>query len=139
MGRSLCNRAAGATCRRSQEATSAGGATTLQGPLKAIPDPDTPYGFAAWNAVEPHTAISTLRRESRYELNMRYAGMHQTNGLYCFEPVTFRWHAFYKGASGAPIADPTGLIVSMLVVGDQEQKFLWGIPLATHATKLVAP
>jgi hypothetical protein len=72
------------------------------------------------------------------ELNMRYVGIDPKNELYRFEPVNFRGHDFYEGASGAPIADPTGLIVSMLVGGDKDGRFLWGVPLATHATKLLA-
>jgi hypothetical protein len=110
-----------------------------QGPLDTVPDSDTPYGFAAWNYVEPHEVIGKLVREPRYELNLRYVGIHPSNGLYQFEPARpFRGHEYYKGASGAPIADPTGLIVSMLVGGHKEENCLWGIPLAAHAMKLMA-
>jgi hypothetical protein len=112
--------------------------TVYQGPLDTIPEPDLPYGFAAWNNVEAHLARSTLRRESCYELNLRYLGIDPKNHLYRFEPVTFQGHEYYQGASGAPIADPTGLIVSMLVGGNKKGTVLWGVPLATHAKKLMA-
>jgi hypothetical protein len=109
-----------------------------QGPLDSIPDLDLSYGFAAWNNVEAHKAISTLRREGRCELNMRYLGIDPHNHLHRFEPVKFQGDAYYQGASGAPIADPTGLVVSMLVGGSDSQKCLWGLPLAEHAVTLMA-
>ena len=113
---------------------------TYIAPLDAVPDPETAYGFAAWNNVEAHPMISTLRRESRYEFAMRFVGIHPKNKLYLFEPAReFQGHEYYEGASGAPIADPNGLIISMLVGGDRDEKYLWGVPLAKHAKKLTAP
>ena len=110
-----------------------------QGPLDAVPDGDTPYGFAAWNGVEAHKTIGKLLREARYELNLHYIGINPSNGLYQFELARpFQGHEYYRGASGAPIADPTGLIVSMLVGGNENEQYLWGVPLANHAKKLLA-
>ncbi len=109
-----------------------------RGPLDSNPDPDVPYGFAAWNDVAGREEAALLLRRNRNELNMRYVGIEPSNGLYRFEPVKFQGDAVYRGASGAPIADPEGLIVSMLVGGNPERTQLWGVPLADHAGKLTA-
>lgn len=110
-----------------------------EGPLDLVPDPDVPYGFAAWNDAAGHEETAILRRKNRCELNMRYVGRDAKNGLYCFEPPTFQGDEYYEGASGAPIAGPYPYeIVSMLVGGNPERTLLWGVPLADHAAKLTA-
>lgn len=111
-----------------------------QGPLDETPENDVPYGFAAWNGFEGHKDIHKAIREARYELNLRYVGVEPTNGLYVFEPARkFQGDEYYEGASGSPIADPKGKIVSMLVGGNKAEQHLWGVPLAKHANSMTTP
>jgi hypothetical protein len=110
------------------------------GPLDREPDPQVPYGYAAWNQVSLDPADDTLIRQNSCELNMRYIGTDAYTGLYKFELARkHQGHGYYRGASGAPIADPEGLIVSMLVCGDEDDDFLYGVPLKKHASVLLAP
>ena len=41
-------------------------------------------------------------------------------------------HEFYKGCSGAPIIDEDGNLVSIVVKGDKEKNFIYGINLAKY-------
>lgn len=114
--------------------------TLYEGPLDEAPKDDIPYGFAAWNGFEGHKDINKAMREARFELNLRYRGIEQSNGLYIFEPARqFQGKEYYEGASGSPIADPEGKIVSMLVGGDGIAGYLWGVPIAKYATVLTTP
>ena len=70
---------------------------------------------------------------------MRYSETDADTGLYKFELARkHQGHSYYKGASGAPIADPEGRIISMLVCGDEDEVFLYGVPLRKHAARLLA-
>lgn len=112
------------------------------GPLEVEPDPEKPYGFAAWNQTEFHQVLSTLLRENSCELNMRYLETDTETGLYRFELARqHQGHDYYHGASGAPISGIDGRIVSMLVGGDKDaaEKCLYGIPLRSYASRLLAP
>ena len=92
------------------------------------------YGFAASNRMEYHPAASILLREPSYELYMDYAGL-DANGLYVFKLARdHQGHGYYEGASGAPIADGTVQIVSMVIAGSQEEGTILGLPLASYHT-----
>jgi hypothetical protein len=109
------------------------------GPLDSLPTPGVSYGFAAWNRVELHPALATLRREASYELCLEYTGVDSASGLYRFRIARqHQGHDYYRGASGAPIADTEGRYVSMLVCGDPGENVLFGVPLAQHAAALQA-
>jgi hypothetical protein len=109
------------------------------GPLDREPDPQVPYGYAAWNRVSFDPTDNTLIRENSCELNMCYVDTDADTGLYKFELARkHQGHGYYRGASGAPIAEPEGVIVSMLVCGDEDDDFLYGVPLKTHARVLLA-
>jgi hypothetical protein len=41
-------------------------------------------------------------------------------------------HAYYQGASGAPIAAPDGTIVSMLIGGREETNSIYGANLSRY-------
>lgn len=70
---------------------------------------------------------------------MKYAGIDPTDGLHRFETARpFQGADHYAGASGAPIAGPDGVFVSMLVGGHKKEQILYGIPLASHAATLLA-
>jgi hypothetical protein len=53
----------------------------------------------------------------------------RTGGLYVFSIPKHQGHAYYKGASGAPIIEPGGKIVAILVKGSVEKNELYGYPL----------
>jgi hypothetical protein len=58
--------------------------------------------------------------------------LHSTNekGHHVFKPVGgHQGHEFYRGASGAPIANGEGVIVSMLIGGDDLGDEIYGQPL----------
>jgi hypothetical protein len=111
-----------------------------EGPLNLVPQPAIPHGFAAWNRVELNPSVNQLLRESSYEVYMNYAGVDPDADLYRFElSRPHQGHEYYRGASGAPITDPQGRIVSMLICGDKKEgQVLYGVPLAAHAAKLLA-
>jgi len=106
-----------------------------RGPLNVLPDESMPYGFGSYKAVEYHEAICKLWREPRYEINMKYEGLDERNGLYRFRlNRPHQGHEYYRGCSGAPIADAKGLIVSLVIEGDEDPKegIIWGTPLAQY-------
>lgn len=101
------------------------------GPLDLIPERSEAYGFAAHNRVEMHGARHLYSQPS-FEVGMAFKGYHAESGLYEFELSRLhQGHDYYSGASGAPIANAEGKIVSLLVSGDQDGgPRLWGVPLA---------
>jgi hypothetical protein len=105
------------------------------GPLDAPPDPKLPFGFAAYKAVEYHEPVRKLWREPRYEINMQYVGRDEKNGLYKFAlSRRHQGHDYYRGCSGAPIADAAGRIVSLVIEGSEDEKedVIWGTPLLDY-------
>lgn len=107
---------------------------TYHGPLDGVPTAAAGYGFAAWNRVQFHVAMATLVREPSYEFDMEYAGIEPETGLYQFKLARkHQGHPYYKGASGAPIADGTGRIVSLVLGGDGEADIIRGLPLARYS------
>jgi hypothetical protein len=108
-----------------------------QGSLTAVPSPDHAYGYASWNRVEFHATVGTLAVDPSYEVGMTFLGTNSDSGLYEFElDRLHQGHSYYEGASGAPIADETGQIVSMLLAGDRNRNILLGAPLARYASIL---
>jgi hypothetical protein len=106
-----------------------------QGPLDTPPDPKIPCGFAAYKAVEYHEPVRKLWREPRYEINMQFVGRDEKNGLYKLAlPRRHQGHDYYRGCSGAPIADATGRIVSLVIEGPEDEKedVIWGSPLLDY-------
>ncbi|MRG94623.1 hypothetical protein [Polyangium spumosum] len=90
------------------------------------------YGFAASSQMEYHRPIGALRREPSYELYMEYVGL-DSSGLYRFKLAReHQGHAYYRGASGAPIADGNGQIVSMVLRGDEREGTILGLPLRKY-------
>jgi hypothetical protein len=99
------------------------------GPI-GVPSAGTAYGFAARSQVEYHVFSRILRRDAIWEAGMTYQGIDPTNGLYRFLlPGKHKGHRHYKGASGAPIADASGQIVSLVLRGDPGANTIFGLPL----------
>jgi hypothetical protein len=107
------------------------------GPLDLIPDAREDYGFVAQNRVELHPA-HRLYSQPSYEVGMAFRGYRETDGLYEFALAgPHKGHAYYSGASGAPIANREGKIVSLLLSGHPTGgAILWGVPLARYAPLL---
>lgn len=100
--------------------------------LKVRPKKDEAYGFAASNNVTLVLRLDNpdLWRDGSYEVGMRYDG-RESDGRYRFKlGAKHKGHKYYEGASGAPISDPTGRIVSLVSGGDEKDDVIWGTPLA---------
>jgi hypothetical protein len=107
------------------------------GPLDGQPSEGTSYGFAAWNRVEYHPDREAIHRDASFELHLAFEGIDPSGGLYRFRIARrHQGDEYYRGASGAPIADSEGRFISMLVCGDAAQNALYGVPLARHAPAL---
>ena len=113
------------------------GLNYYKGPLNEAPVHGEAYGFAAWNRTVFNRDLGTLRRKASYEVGMEYSGTVDYKGLSLYKFKLERdyvGHHYYKGASGAPIADPTGKVVSLVVVGDSDEGVILGLPLSTYAS-----
>lgn len=108
-----------------------------RGSMRATPDRDHEYGYASWNRTEFHAGMGWLVAEPSFEVGMQFRGARPGSGLYEFELAQpHKGHPYYEGASGAPIADETGQIVSLLLAGEPDQNLLLGVPLAQYAPVL---
>lgn len=104
-----------------------------QGPIHEEPEKNRIYAFASWSRTEFHPAKQTLIREAASEAGMQYIGK-DTNGLYKFQlSRKHRGHDYYKGSSGAPIADEEGKIVSIVLKGDEDDNIIYGFPISSLA------
>jgi hypothetical protein len=105
-----------------------------QGPTNLAPDTSTTYAFVAHNRGFFDKNRSELVRDRAFEFGMRYDGRSARNRLYRFKLAEeHQGHDYYRGASGAPIADETGTIVSILVSGCPEDNAVYGFPIAEYS------
>jgi hypothetical protein len=112
-----------------------------QGPLDERPVENAElYSFAAWTrGILIPRAVLHLDRSPSFEIGMRFVRKNKV-GKYVFElGRTHQGHAYYKGASGAPIAAPDGRIVSMVLGGSIKRNKIFGFPLADISSLLVLP
>lgn len=84
------------------------------GPLDAVATDGEVYAFAAANRDEVHDVARAVVREVSWEAYMTLTAL-DANGLILGLARDHQGHAFYRGASGAPVADRTGTIVGVLV------------------------
>ncbi len=109
------------------------------GPVDAEPSPTELYGFASCSRVqvEEHLHVRRLGREVACELGMEYDGLDARYDLYRFKlSRTHQGHEYYHGSSGSPIADPSGLIVAIVVCGSKTENVIFGFPLKRIARLL---
>lgn len=102
------------------------------GPLDGVPVGDLPYTYAAHNRREYSGALgrNLLELGGTYESCMTYDGIDSETGWYRFALARkHQGHSYYKGASGSPIFEPEGRIVSILLYGDKDNDILFGLPL----------
>jgi hypothetical protein len=104
---------------------------TYQGPFGETPDRGTPYSYASRSRVVVYEALGKrhLERQSSFELEMSFTGRTTDEGLCVFSIPEHKGHAYYEGASGSPILDPTGQIFAILVGGCETRNELYGYPL----------
>ena len=104
------------------------------GPLDAEPSTQEAYGFASWSRVEFLEDKRTLIREAAYECCMQFAGRDRATNLYTFRLAReHQGHGYYRGASGSPIADSTGKIVSIVTGGNEAENVIYGAALSAYS------
>jgi hypothetical protein len=104
-----------------------------EGPLNSLPVKNVePYSYASWNrALLIKGPWVVLERSASYEMGMVFTGLSKDRKYYCFKPNSgHKGHRYYKGASGSPITDAEGRIVSMLLGGHKRKNALYGLRLA---------
>ncbi len=101
-----------------------------QGPLEESPNVNDPHLYAASNRVTlfPAPGKMCLERDYSHEYEMEYTGTRE-DGLYVFSIPKHKGHDYYKGASGAPIIEPSGKVLAILVRGCETKNELYGYPL----------
>ena len=109
----------------------------------ARPATGTWFAFAAYNRGESYPPIPRLgrirgfERKPAYEIAMEFGGVVVKNGMYRFNLARkHQGDAYYFGASGAPIFDDAGNLVSMVVSGCEKEDCVYGFPLADYAAQL---
>jgi hypothetical protein len=111
---------------------------TYRGPLDKEPDPESAYGYAAWNLGWLDANLRKYIAEPSFEIGMKYVGRTES-GLLKFQLARpHQGDAYYQGASGSAIADEEGTVVSILLAGDKEQNLLYGLDLKRYAQLLDA-
>jgi hypothetical protein len=95
------------------------------------------YSFAAWNrGLLIPVGVLLLERSPSFEVGMRFVRENK-HGKYVFKlGRSHQGHAYYKGASGAPIATPDGKIISMVLGGSSKRNEIYGLPLADYGSLL---
>lgn len=84
------------------------------GPLDSIPHEGESYAFAAVNRDELHVDARVMLREPAFEAYMTLAALHPSEVIFSLARK-HQGHEYYRGASGAPIADRSGALVGILV------------------------
>lgn len=102
------------------------------GPVEP-PKKNVPYGFHAQSAVQMDANLGLIFPVHATETNLRYSHFDPKRNAYVFDlGKTHPGHAYYEGASGCPIADEHGQIVSILLGGDTSRNILWGAKLTDY-------
>ena len=105
----------------------------LRTPPTRYPNRSRPYGFAAAiaSAYDPRTI--ELHTRQAYEACMAYDGDEATGeyaGCYRFKLARqHQGHEYYRGSSGAPIADEEGHPVALVAGGNAVENVIFATPL----------
>ena len=109
---------------------------SYRGPLDRTPSSEDVYTYIAFNRIESedHGGMKILERSASMACGMTYVGRgHRNKDVYRFKlDDQHRGHDYYKGSSGAPIADAEGCIVSTVLGGDRTTDEIFGLPLADY-------
>jgi hypothetical protein len=113
--------------------------------IDGVPNHSDEYNFFALSRVDllpagvllddgRRSSDPVLLREPAFEFGMKFTGEVEDTGLYRFALARRHMgHAYYRGASGAPIANQNGEVVSMLLGGDVRTNEVYGLPLSKYA------
>ena len=99
------------------------------GPTGDQPVPDQAYGFAApnrdqWSGPEERGVII---RDVSSEVYMTLKATESSRNSFTFELARkHKGHRYYRGVSGAPIADVHGTIVALVVAGQPRKRLIKG-------------
>lgn len=99
------------------------------------PEMGEAYGFATYGNVkfDPYRSERTLVRSLVCELGLELKRWNSERGEYEFTMVgEHQGDEYYMNSSGAPIADPEGKIVSILVGASETRDVLYGVPLSKY-------
>lgn len=99
------------------------------GPLHEAPiENNEAYGYSSWSKVLMlEGPWNVLERTATSEFGLQYIGL-EDNNRYQFLPFNgHQGHGYYYGASGSPIVDPSGKIVSLLLGGEEKKGILYGL------------
>ena len=110
-----------------------------EGPIDVPASADHVYGFAAYKNKKDNTPMGgwLVMRFPTCELYMEFIGFDQ-RGYYRFKlSRQHQGHDFYKGSSGAPIADEQGRIVALVQGGCTEDNVIFGVPLNMYAKAIL--
>ena len=105
------------------------------GPLDEEPSTQEAYGFASWSRqvvfIEDR---ATLIRNAAYEYFMEFVRRDKATNLYTFRlSRKHQGNDYYYGASGSPIADSTGKIVSIVIGGSKAEDAIYGTALSDYS------
>jgi len=102
------------------------------GPIET-PKEDTLYGFHALSKVDIDANLRLVFPIFATEVDLRYTHVDPIKDVYVFDMAReHQGHPYYKGASGCPIANEEGQIVSILLGGNSEENILWGAKLTDY-------
>ncbi len=100
------------------------------------PAPGGSYAFAAFSKVAYAPSLGLMDRESVIEAGMSFDGIEPRTGLHRFIVRGEHRGEEYGGASGAPIVNEAGVVVSIVKGGDPDKKVIWGFPLTDFIAAL---
>jgi len=121
--------------------------TVYRGPLDEEPAlGDKEYSYASWHSKKTMSYAQIapskhrLDRQAAGEFGMSYQGRTDDGTLYRFALAdTHKGDDYYKGASGSPIVDCTGKVVSLLIGKDRLlADTLTGLPIKDYLPLLDA-
>jgi len=103
------------------------------GPLDRTIAPGEPCVLAAHSRGTIEALRLTYLRRDACIQDLEFQSTNE-KGHHVFKPAGgHQGHDFYRGASGAPISNSDGVIVSMLVGGSDSGDEIWGQPLSLIA------
>lgn len=112
----------------------------IRTPPARVPDPNRPYGFAASIAEVYDPRTLELHTRNAYEAAMQYDGTEEDGdwaGCYRFTLARkHQGHDYYRGSSGAPVADESGHPVALVAGGDEARNIIFATPLHPYVRYL---
>ncbi|MCL4177538.1 MAG: hypothetical protein KJ072_07300 [Verrucomicrobia bacterium] len=102
----------------------------------APPSVDEGYGF--FGLVTPCHSGLFLEFQPQFEVGMSFLREGESGRLAFGLGSPHKGHDAYRGCSGAPIVDSKGRLVSLVIGGCQATNEIFGVPLHTYRSSIVA-